>query len=71
VPDPIKPLPFPARPEELGWEWEIVESKKVRRYHLKCDIETLDPAVRAKYVAIAKNILRKMGFNPEEVTWLR
>jgi hypothetical protein len=72
VPDPIKPLSFPAKPEELGWEWEIVESKKVKRYHIKCDLETLeDPAVRAKYAELARNILRRMGFNPEEVEWLK
>jgi len=71
VPDPVTPLPFSAKPEELGWEWEIVESKKVKRYHIKCDIETLeDPAVRAKYIKLAKDVLRKMGFNPE-VEWLK
>jgi hypothetical protein len=72
IPDPVKPLPFSVEPEELGWEWEIVESKKVRHYHIKCDIETLeDPAVRAKYVKLAKDVLRKMGFNPAEVVWLK
>jgi hypothetical protein len=72
IPDPVKPLPFSVEPEELGWEWEIVESKKVRRYHLKCDIETLeDPAVRAKYIKLAKDVLRKMGYDPEKVEWLK
>ena len=72
VPDPVKPLPFSVAPEELGWEWEIVESKKVRRYHLKCDLETLeDLAVRAKYIKLAKDVLRKMGFEPEKVGWLK
>jgi hypothetical protein len=72
VPDPIKPLSFSAKPEELGWEWEIVESKKVKRYHIKCDIETLeDPAVRAKYIKLAKDVLRKMGYDSEKVEWLK
>jgi hypothetical protein len=71
IPDPVKPLPFSVKPEELGWEWEVVESKKVRHYHIKCDVETLEDPVRAKYAELARNILRKMGFNPDEVAWLK
>jgi hypothetical protein len=30
-----------------------------------------DPAVRAKYIKLAKDVLRKMGFEPEKVEWLK
>jgi hypothetical protein len=75
VPDPPEPLPFLVKPEELGWEMAIKRGDKivrVARYHLKCDVETLeDPAVRAKVAREASEVLRKMGFNPKEVSWLK
>jgi hypothetical protein len=74
VPDPVEPLPFLVKPEELGWEIEVKRGDKivrVARYHLKCDVETLEDPVRAKYAELARNILRRMGFNPEEVEWLK
>jgi hypothetical protein len=75
VPDPVEPLPFLVKPEELGWEIEVKrgdKTLKILKLHLKCDVETLeDPAVRAKVAREASEVLRKMGFNLDEVTWLK
>jgi len=75
VPDPVKPLPFPVKPEELGWEVEIKRGDQVVRvakYHLKCDLEGFDEGDFKKRLREQfREILRKMGFNVEEVEWLR
>jgi hypothetical protein len=75
VPDPVEPLPILVKPEELGWEIEVKrgdKTLKILKLHLKCDVETLeDPAIRAKVAREASEVLRKMGFNPDEVTWLK
>ena len=74
VPDPVEPLPFLVKPEELGWEIEVKRGEKtikVLRLHLKCDVETLEDPVRAKVAQEAREVLRKMGFNPDEVEWLK
>ena len=72
VPDPVEPPPFLVKPEELGYELEW-KSGKIERVHIKCDLETLDvkPDIRERLVSEAKDILRKMGFDPEEVEWLK
>jgi len=72
VPDPVEPLPFLVKPEELGYELEW-KGGRIERVHIKCDFETLDvkPDIREKLVSEARDILRKMGFNPDEVEWLK
>ena len=75
VPDPVEPLPFLVKPEELGWEIEVKRGEKtikVLKLHLKCDIEGFeDPVIRGKVIREAKSVLGKMGFDPERVKWLR
>jgi hypothetical protein len=76
VPDPVEPLPILVKPEELGWEMAIKRGNstvRVERYHIKCDLETLEvaPHIRQRIVSEAKEVLRKMGFDPEKVEWLK
>jgi len=75
VPDPVEPLPFSVEVKELGWEMAIKRGDKIvriARFHIKCDIESFeDLTIRSRVVQEAKEILRKMGFDPERVEWLR
>ena len=63
------------KPEELGWEVDILRDGKVVRtekYHLKCDLEGFDEGeFKQRLREQFREILRKMGFDPEEVDWLK